>query len=375
MGDFCVNCKRCIIALVFLLGCCQSFGQNVNRPLRSDWIGWAENWPFSSSSSSSFGTSSRNSSKSRKDRDRHYDYAAAKRAQEEAERIAEEAARKAEEARREEEFVADKDNLQSSLRGTDYSRSSQDFSTGLRGLSDNVQKDGENSGFANGLRGLSENSTLKAENQEFRTDLRGIGGSSSSVSKGGKMNYISSFEYAQLVALAQTEPIRYYGGNTSFSSLSNAGAPKESILESVERKIDIWRDEGKHRLLTYWGDKLTGLARKTITTSSALGTQVVKVYDIMNDIADVKNVEMNVINRTLDASKKSILTGDRRHVEEVLPINRSEVDNHLGSYMEKKGFIPPSARALDKKGQQVAKQVAEESVKRIPDLWLEKRNQ
>lgn len=169
----------------------------------------------------------------------------------------------------------------------------------------------------------------------------------------------SSVEYTRYVVINKPEPVYYQGPGTSFFRMDLSEESKEPILDRIEQRIDIWREAGEHKVLTYVGDQLTGLARKTISSSSAIGSQVVKVYDIVKDIAGVKNMEMNIINRSIEASKKSIITGNPDYVNEVNQVNHKEVQSYLNNYMENKGYIPPSSRKLDKKGQDVTKKVAE----------------
>lgn len=344
-------------------------------------------------------------------------------------------AKEAEKERREMEFVADKDNLQKSLRGNESSGSSTSFSSGLRGISDNKNVNGNRAVLYNGLRGVSDGNSIP-ETFGIESELRGYSNESlpranpventvkstliednsnnadllsnpkSNTRSSGIvsshsyeasfsatddpegtssiLSYNSSYlsieqnhiatrntsnqsvtptlpnqDYIRFIQADKPEPKYYHGQNVGSYRIVASDIPQDSFLEKIEQRIDLWREEAKHEVITYMGDKLTRLARKTISGSSAIGTQIVKVYDIIRNISDVKNMEMNIITKTLDATSKSIKTEDASFVNETLQKDKKDADTYLFTYMEKNNYIPPSPQKITQKAKDVTKTAGE----------------
>lgn len=294
-----------------------------------------------------------------------------------------------------------------------------DFSSGLKGIGNKSTSGERKSLYGSGLRDYSDDnsitdansSTLRIEeasskyntiNEDTPTNIKlepstrsNVGNSSNQTCsnttqfRGNNASYSSSsthtkssnakktylsYEYTRYVTINNPEAAYYTGPGSYYYSIDSSDNYEEPLIDRIEQRIDLWREEGRNKALTYIGDKLTGFARKTISAKSAMGVQAIKVLDVFKDIAGVYNVEKRIINRTLDATKKTIITGDSRYIDEVQPINKKEVNDQLDSYLDSKGLYLPNARKLDKKGQQVTLEVAEESIKKVPDLWISLKN-
>ncbi len=149
---------------------------------------------------------------------------------------------------------------------------------------------------------------------------------------------------------------------------SDDNADQENILDKLDRvqeEFDRWAEIGQHKVLNYVGDKLMSFTRSTITKSSALGKQLLKMYDIANEIAEVRKLDTRIVTRSVDASYRSIITGDGRYAEDALYKGYSDVTESGNNALVKKGLLPPNAKALDKKGQDVTKLAAE--------AWIQNR--
>lgn len=292
-----------------------------------------------------------------------------------ANRRAAEAERKAAEAERilkRKEFLISKDELQRSLRGGESNRSSSsDYSKGLRGLSDYQYSNNGYASYSSGLRGYSEridersrystgkhvdviNNRVLSPKSDTRHSV------SNDVSR--KDDYIYQYELVNV-----PEPV-YYSPSAYFV-MGTTESPDDPWLDRFEQQIDVWREAGKHKVLSYVGDKLMGFARKTISTSSAMGAQIDRVYDVVNDIAGVKNLEMNIINRNLDAVRSSIKTGNPCSVNEANQKAQQEVIDYRNTDMANKNLIPSSPEQIDKEGQNVTKEVAKTATGR----WIKSK--
>ena len=293
--------------------------------------------------------------------------------------------KRAEEERRrtEKAFKEDKEELSKSLRGMNESGKSSGYSTGLRGMSDDASSKRKNS-FSTGLRGLSDEGTstgsaLKGTyeayfGEEEKTYEHNYYDSRSSIGK----EAVTSFSPAKpavprpqksddlIPAVVEAEPRPVYYQGPAFYGLGAEDESKESIIDKVENQIDVWREAGEHKVLTYVGEKITGFARKTVSTKSAMGAQVMKVYDFLNDAADVFNLEKNVATRSLDAIKKSAITEDSRYVDEVNLQNKADIDNAYNRYMVDHGLLPSDAKAAEK----LMKKEIKKEAKKTGEIWL-----
>ena len=285
--------------------------------------------------------------------------------------------------RSEKAFREDKEELSKSLKGLNGSGKSSGFSTGLRSLSDDNSSTGGKSNYGSGLRMYTEESpstdsyqkgTYEAYfNEETKTYEHSTYKNRSSLSKETVTTFSptksvphkpqKSYDYMPVVVETGPRPVYYQGPAFYTMGAEESG---ESLIDKVENQIDVWREAGEHKVLTYVGEKLTGLARKTVSTKSAMGAQVMKVYDIINDALGVFNLQKNIATRTFDAVKESAITEDSRYVDEVNRQNKADVDNHYHRYMVDHGLLPPDAKQAEK---QMKKEIKKEAEK-TAEIWL-----
>lgn len=298
-------------------------------------------------------------------------------------RLAEEARKRAEEAeriRKEEEFRSDKAELQGSLRGTGSYSFSSGYKNGLRGFSQDKSTDNK---YSNGLKGFYENSPLSEDRSYYSYELRGysdneqqqVSNLHTSVPEITDANYYEDFsnrptpnrpnnsvDITNARVRPRTEAMPYYILKPVAHIKGVDYENNKSLLERFEQQIDVWRESGKHEILTYVGDKITGFTRKTISSSSAIGAQIVKVYDILKDIAEVKNTEKSIIDRSFDAINKTVVTGDRRYIDESLQYAQQKANDQQMNILAKKGVIPSGHKSVQNEVKKVNNELAE--------LWL-----
>lgn len=292
-----------------------------------------------------------------------------------ANRRAAEAERKAAEAERilkEKEFLISKDDLLHSLRGGESNRpSSSKYGKGLRGLSDYQDSGDGQTSYSSGLRGFQEESDERGGYSTEKHDdaIRNRGLSPKNDTRHSVSNDFSRRnEYIYQYELVNVPELVYYSPNAYFV-MGTSESQDDPWLDRFEQQIDVWRETGEHKVLSYVGDKLIGFARKTVSRSSAMGAQIVRVYGIVNDIAGVKNLEMNIINRNLGAVRSAIKTGNPRSVNEANQKAQQEVIDHRNTYMANKNLISPSPKQIDKKGQAVTKGVTETA----SEKWIQSK--
>lgn len=286
--------------------------------------------------------------------------------------------------RSEKAFREDKEELSKSLKGLNGSGKSSGFSTGLRSLSDDNSSTGGKSKYGSGLRMYSEESpstnshqkgtyeayfseetkTYEHSSYDNRSSLSKEAVTTFSPAKSVSQKPQKSHDYMPIVVETGPRPVYYQG--PAFYTLGAEEESGESLIDKVENQIDVWREAGEHKVLTYVGEKLTGLARKTVSTKSAMGAQIMKVYDIINDAAGVFNLQKNIATRTFGAVKKSAITEDGRYVDEVNLQNKADVNNHYYRYMVDHGLLPPDAKLAEK---QMKKEIKKETEK-TAEIWL-----
>ena len=302
-----------------------------------------------------------------------------------------EAKRKQDQKRAEEEqkqsekaFMDDKEKMSKSLKGLNESGKSSGYSTGLRSLSDDNPSTRGKSKFSSGLRMYSEESSSTDSYQkgsydayfseEEKTYEYGSYDNQTSRSKEAVTTFSppksvpnkpqKSYDYMPVVVKTEPRPVYYQG--PAFYILGAEDESKESLIDKVENQIDVWRETGKHKVLAYVGERLTGLARKTVSTKSAMGAQAMKVYDIINEVAGVFNLEKNIATRSVDAVKKSIITEGSRYVDEVNPQNKADVDDYFYRYMVDHNLLPPDAKQVETQMKKEMKKEAEKT----GEIWL-----
>lgn len=289
-----------------------------------------------------------------------------------------------EQKRREKAFLDDKEEMSKSLKGLNGSGKSSGYSTGLRSLSDDNPSTRGKSKFSSGLRMYSEESpstnshqkgtyeayfseetkTYEHSSYDNRSSLSKEAVTTFSPAKSVSQKPQKSHDYMPIVVETGPRPVYYQG--PAFYTLGAEEESGESLIDKVENQIDVWREAGEHKVLAYTGEKLTSLARKTVSTKSAMGAQVMKVYDIINDALGVFNLQKNIATRTVDAVKKSAITEDSRYVDEVNRQNKADVDNHYHRYMVDHGLLPPDAKQSEK---QMKKEIKKEAEK-TAEIWL-----
>ena len=391
---------------------------------------WMNDKPYqdivSSLSIHSGSSSSVKSSKSKHNRSRdsrsgnsyYYDYSAeirrqAAAAEAERLRIAE-----AERIRKEEEFRADKTELQESLRGYKSAGSASGYSSGLRGLSNYNSNNNERTSFSSGLRGVSDDSSPAGGKTNYSAGLKGYSEETSNTNiyaKSDEMNnnasgnekneelysptitrdtrvnsntysldsksglslthkhFASTKDYTTYISVYNPQPIYYQGQGSSFYRMGIAEDGDGAWLDLIEEKIDIWREAGEYKVLTYIGDKLTGFARETVSKSSTVGAWFYKVLDIANEGVGIKNLVVKTAERNLNAIRKSTISMTPRYVNDANKTNKREIDSYASTALEKKGLLPPDAQSLDRKAQNTMKDLAETGAVKGFELWLSRR--
>ena len=296
---------------------------------------------------------------------------------------AEQAKKLAEDAKKREDaekFKAEKPNLQSSLRGSGTYNFSSGYKNGLRGFSQDKSTDNK---YSSGLKGFYDNSPLLEDRSYYSYELRGYSDNEqqkvsdlhTSVPEITDANYYEDFsnrltpnrpnnslDITNARVRPRTEAMPYYNLKPVAHIKGVDYENNKSLLERFEQQIDVWRETGKHEFLTYVGDKITGVTRKTISNSSAIGAQIVKVYDILKDIAEVKNTEKSIIDRSFDAINKTVVTGDRRYIDESLQYAQQKANDQQMNILAKKGVIPSGHKSVQNEVKKVNNELAE--------LWL-----
>lgn len=325
-----------------------------------------------------------------------------------------ESRRKAEQQRRiEEEFKYDKANLKKSLRGLDYSG-------GLRGLSVEYPNNSNQSSYGNGLRGLNEGfhqESISSQNYDYskQTSICYSSTESETISSGkglsdedqandfdsnrsysesenvrsdyvtadNKNHYVTSNnrkvqtidkpkvafdEFILYMAVYDPEPIYYSGPSDAF--YRRFESEEESFLDKVETLADELYDEGRWKLLSSAASKLVKFTRKTLSSKSAIGKQLLKIYDIVNDAADIRNFELSFIEKNLDATKKSIITEDPQHVDYRTREAKYDADQYANKYLAKKGYLPYNYEQLSYKLPDKVEEQADETAHKILEKWV-----
>lgn len=408
--------KRFLTFIIFITICHSAYSQSWtwdnddNVQAMEDWIQNKESTTYSNKNSSKKKDKDSNKNSSpvviRKTPTKESEYL----------KLQESRRRKAEQQRRiEEEFIHGKTNLKRTLRGMDYSG-------GLRGLSVESPDNSNQSSYGNGLRGLheearqesisnqnhdySKQTSIHSSSAEYETIHSGEGFSEEYQARGFDSNYsysesdkvtvrsdyvnadtknhsvtsdngkelatdrpkVAFDEYIQYLAVCDPEPIYYSGPSDAFYRRFE---PEEvSFLDKVETLADRLYDEGRWKLLSSAASKLVKFTRKTISAKSAIGKQLLKIYDIVNDAADIRNFELSFIEKNLDATKKSIITEDPQHVDYRTREAKYDADQYANKYLAKKGYLPYNYEQLSYKLPDKVEEQADETALKILEKWV-----
>lgn len=241
---------------------------------------------------------------------------------------------------RKEQFTADKEALKNSMRGIETAGSTSRFSSGLRGLSSN---DGNNS-HNKGLKGLSAgevtknnstdlagppNSSYKSTRENSSAPLKRAEPASKKVAS--RSHYTSSSGYAQYVADVEPEPIYFHSTEANFFRIGSPEPQDKSLddfIDAFEQKVDVWKENGGHEVLAIVGEQITTFARVAVSASSVIGSQIMKLVEIVSDAKDLNNLETNIVNNSIDAYKKAAVTQNPRYVDEALQDIQQKVDQY-----------------------------------------------
>lgn len=112
--------------------------------------------------------------------------------------------------------------------------------------------------------------------------------------------------------------------------------------------------------------KLTQWTRKVISNSSVIGVPILKVYDIINDIAGIKNWQKRINKEILDATEEAIRTGDYEKLDARLAAIGKEVDDYVNAYLARHGVIPKNIPLAAEDAKREAKDVTY----KVADAWL-----
>ena len=326
---------------------------------------------------------------------------AAARARREAAKRAEQVEReKAERIKKEREFQEDKQFLQKSMRGLDNDNSRGLVGNGLRGL-EAMMTNTAHDPISSGLRGLSNDNSYRTKKDYISDDYR--------EEDHHQQYYVNSFSpsYTRTPDLSRNSTQRNYSPNPIFPRqdvnhsqrmtrtpmtleeytryVSVAWNPKpvyceprfwvmahnESSdklwLDKVESKVWDWQEQGKHKLLVTAGDELVGFAKKTVSSISVVGTQIMKVYDIIKDIAGVQNLQVNIVQSSINAINESAITGNHRYVKEVNRQSNKQVNDYANNYLVKKRLL---FEPIENKTKKKVHEVNQEVLKSMFERWI-----
>lgn len=305
-----------------------------------------------------------------------------------AEERARAAAAEAERIRKEEQFKASKAELMNSLQGLgSSSKSGSGYSSGLRGLSSDGGSNNSRSSYSSGLRGMAgehasgENRTylnsglrgLSSENKNnnqssYSSSSQGLSSETSGSNYSSKTSnpttfqakssyestrenssailkrtepaskkvasrshYTSSSGYAQYVADVEPEPIYFHSTEANFFRIGSPEPQDKSLddfIDAFEQKVDVWKENGGHEVLAIVGEQITTFARVAVSASSVIGSQIMKLVEIVSDAKDLNNLETNIVNNSIDAYKKAAVTQNPRYVDEALQDIQQKVDQY-----------------------------------------------
>lgn len=262
--------------------------------------------------------------------------------------------------RREEAFVAGKDELRSSMRGMSSRENSNSLRSGLRGVSGSSAPNTSNS-LRSGLRGISsseESQGYTASNLNSSADYSAAADQSYDGYPQPRLQYSVSSQYSE-VADPGPKVVFFYGPDWAFYRRFEGN--EESWLDKIESKIDRWKEQGQHKVLTTAGEKLMGFTKKTISNGSAWGKQVMRIYDYLSDAAGIKNISLRMANKSMNAVVESSRTGKPNTAEESGRDIEREVNDYYLRYMESKRLISPRPSTAER----LMKQEAEEMTYKV----------
>lgn len=210
----------------------------------------------------------------------------------------------AEKKKRDAEFHESHKKLQSSL------HSLPDYPNGLRGQ--NTTRFG--------LRGLNDHTTKNEKKQIEKEEPQHYTYPQSKIevttpqrvnSAPQKPYYKDEITYLQVIVSTEPEP-QYYQGNRFFSI--GGGWDFTDLPE-------IWQEEGEKNLKGFLNGRYMKWTKQQISSSSALGAELMQLYESLSNAISIRDTEKSIITRTLDTVKKAALTGDRKYVEEINSAN------------------------------------------------------
>ena len=327
--------------------------------------------------------------------------AAARARREAAERAEQVEREKVEHIKNEREFQEDKQILQKSMRGLDNDIYRGLVGNGLRGLGDDDVRYGKHGSVSNGLRCLSDDNLYRTKMDYNSEDYREEGHH--------RQYYVNSFSpsYTRTPDLSRNSAQRNYSPNTISPRqdinhlqrtsrtmmtldeytryVSVAWIPKpvycesrlwvmtpsvssdKSWLDKVESMVWDWPEQGRHKLLVTAGDELAGFAKKTVSSISAVGVQIMKVYDIIKDIAGVQNLQVNIVQSSINAINESVITGNHRYVKEVNRQSNKQVNDYANNYLVKKRLL---FEPIENKTKKKVHEVNQEVLKSMFERWI-----
>ncbi len=307
---------------------------------------------------------------------------------------------KAERIKKEMEFQEKKQILQKSMRGLDNDIS-RGLVMGLRGLRDDDVRYGKRGSISNGLRGLSDDNLYRIKMDYNSEDYREEdhhqqyyvnsfspsytrtpdlsrnptqrNNSPNTISPRQDVNHIQGMtrtlmtldEYTRYVSVAWTPKPVYC--ESRFWVMTPSVSSDKSWLDKVESKVWDWQEQGKHKLLVTAGDELAGFAKKTVSSSSAVGVQIMKVYDIIKDIVGVQNLQVNIVQSSINAIKESAITGNHRYVKDVNRQSNKQVNDYENNYLVKKRLL---FEPIENKTRKKVHEVNHELLKGMFERWI-----
>ena len=217
------------------------------------------------------------------------------------------------------------------------------YSSGSKDLSSDSQRNGYSSSVSNsnvntvssGVYANRQSSSSFINEKPASIKQRTI---PTSLRKAGRSNYSSITQYTQYVATVDPEPIYFHSIEANFFRMGSSETQDKSLADYVdafEQKVDVWKEEGGHEILTFVGDQITSFARATVSNSSVIGAQIMKIVDIYSEAADLKNLHVNIANKGFDAIKRSVATNNPRYIDEALHDIQQKIDQYAE---EKIGF-------------------------------------
>lgn len=112
--------------------------------------------------------------------------------------------------------------------------------------------------------------------------------------------------------------------------------------------------------------KLTQWTRKVISKGSVIGAPILKMYDLIKDIAAYKNWEKRINKEILDATEEAIRTGDYAKLDARLTAIGKEVEDYVNAYLAGHGVIPKNIPLAAEDAKREAKDVTY----KVVDAWL-----